>query len=71
VIDRARASLQVRIGHTRARIDGTLLVLAALSPAIVLRPALAALASVTSVLAALVVFERVRFADLRQQHRER
>jgi low temperature requirement protein LtrA len=44
---------------------GTLLV-----PAIVLLPALAALASVTSVLAALVVFERVRFADLRQQYRD-
>jgi low temperature requirement protein LtrA len=49
---------------------GTLLVLAALSPAIVLLPALAALASVTSVLAALVVFERVRFADLRQRYRD-
>jgi hypothetical protein len=52
-----------------ARISA-LLVLAALSPAIVLRPALATLASVTSVLAALAVFERVRFADLRQQHRD-
>ncbi|MEU2612597.1 low temperature requirement protein A [Micromonospora sp. NPDC007271] len=51
-----------------ARIS-TLLVLTVLSPVIVLFPALAALACVTFVLAALVVFERVHFAGLRQQYR--
>jgi uncharacterized membrane protein YdfJ with MMPL/SSD domain len=51
-----------------ARIS-TLFVLAAFSPAIIVFPALAVLASVTFVPAALIVFERVHFAELRQQCR--
>ena len=51
-----------------ARIS-TLLVLAALSLAIILVSALAALACVTLILGALVVFELVHFAGLRRQYR--
>jgi low temperature requirement protein LtrA len=51
-----------------ARIS-TLLVLTTLSPVIVAFPALAALACVTLILAALVVFEFVHFAELRRQYR--
>lgn len=47
----------------------TLLVLVALAPVLVLLPALATLAMVTAVLTALVIFERVHFAELRQRYR--
>jgi low temperature requirement protein LtrA len=51
-----------------ARISA-LLVLAALALGIIAVPALVALACVTLVLGALVVFERVHFAELRRQYR--